>query len=167
MPNPLQYAGQAVVFALAALFVGYFSADPAYRQVPEGMAQIKLSFRHGGARLEDCRKLTPEELAKLPASERKPSTCTRARIPITVEIALDGRPLYADVLQPTGLSSDGPAETYRKFLVPAGRHMIEARLRDSKRAEGFDYETTKDIDLAPFQSLAVDFKSDQGGFLFR
>jgi hypothetical protein len=167
MRDLLRYAGQAGFFAVLALFIGYFSASPAYRQVPDGMAQIKLSLRHGGARVEDCRKLTPEEIAKLPANERRPNTCSRERLPMLIEIRLDGAPLYSDTLYPTGLSSDGPAETYRKFIVPAGRHVIEARLRDSKRTEGFDYETVKDIDLAPFQNLAVDFKSDQGGFLFR
>ena len=167
MPNPLQFAGQAAVFAMAALFTGYFSAAPVYHQVPEGMAQIKLSFRHGGVRVEDCRKLTPVEIAKLPANERRPNTCTRERIAIAVDIRLDGQPLYSEILQPTGLSRDGPAETYKKFIVPAGPHRIEARLRDSKRIEGFDFETVRDIDLAPFQNLAVDFKSDQGGFLFR
>jgi hypothetical protein len=167
MLNPLKYLAQALVFAVAAVFIGYFSASPVYRQLPEGMAQIKLSFRHGAARVEDCRKLTPKEIAKLPANERRPNTCTRERMPITVEIRLDGQPLYAAVLEPTGLSRDGPAETYRKFIVPAGRHRFEARLRDSKRTEGFDFETVKDIDLVPHQNLAVDFKADQGGFLFR
>ena len=167
MLSPLKYIGQAAVFGAAALFVGYFSAAPAYHQVPDGMAQIKLSFRHGGTRLADCRRLTPEEIAKLPPTERRPNTCTRERIPITVEIKLDGQPIYSAVLQPTGLSRDGPAETYRKFIAAAGHHRIEARLRDSKRTDGFDFETVKDIELAPFQNLAVDFKSDQGGFLFR
>lgn len=167
MRELLKYAGQVAFFAALAVFIGYFSASPAYRQVPDGMAQIKLSFRHGGARVEDCRKLTPEEIAKLPANERRPNTCSRERLPMLIEIMLDGAPLYSDTLHPTGLSNDGPAETYAKFIVPAGRHVIEARLRDSKRTEGFDYEAVKDIDLVPFQNLAVDFKSDQGGFLFR
>ena len=80
---------------------------------------------------------------------------------------LDGKPLYSAVLPPSGLAGDGPSETYVKFLVPAGHHALEARLRDSKREEGYDYEKVADIDLVPHQSLAVDFKADQGGFLLR
>jgi len=167
MPNILRYAGQAAFYAVVAAGLGYFSVSPAYHQIPDGMAQIKLSFRHGGVRVEDCRKLSYEELQKLPTSARKPNTCSRERVPIAVEILVDGKPIYTAVLQPTGLSRDGPSETYRKFLVPAGSHRIEARLRDSKRTEGFDYETVKDAELARFQNLAVDFKADQGGFLFR
>lgn len=167
MPDLLSWAGQAVVYGAAAAFIGYFSAAPAYQQVPEGMAQIKISFRHGGGRVEDCRKLTAEEIAKLPASKRHTTTCSRARIPVTVEISLDGKIVYAAVLQPSGLSEDGPSETYDKILVPAGAHRIEAKLRDTKRSDGFDYETSADVTLAPFQNLAIDFKADRGGFILR
>ena len=71
------------------------------------------------------------------------------------------------VLQPGGFSGDGQAQTYEKFIVPAGKHVIEARLRDSKRSEGFDYERRFEAELAPWQNLAIDFKAEQGGFLFR
>lgn len=167
MVNPIAWAGQAAVYAAAAALVGFFSSSPAYQQVPEGMAQIKISFRHGGVRVEDCKKLSSEEIAKLPLKERRPNTCTRERVPISVEISIDGKVAYAAVLQPSGLSRDGPSETYDKILVPAGPHHLEARLRDSKRTEGFDYEKTVDVNLAPFQNLAIDFKADRGGFLLR
>ncbi len=166
MHNLLRYAGQAIFLAVIAAFIGYFSSHPVYRQMPEGMAQIKLSFAHGAKRLVDCRKLTSKEIAKLPANERRPNTCARERIPIHVQLAVDGEILYDDVLQPTGLSNDGAAQTYRKFLVPAGAHTISARLTDSKRSEGFDYESEHRVTLKPLQNLAVDFKADTGGFSF-
>jgi hypothetical protein len=163
----VQCLGQFAVLAAVAAGVGYLSAAPVYHQVPDGLAQIKLSFRHGGERVEDCRKLSPEEIAKLPPKERRPNTCSRQRLPVSVKIEIDGKPLYQAVLPPSGLSGDGPSETYRKFLVPAGPHHITAQLRDSKRQQGFDFENAIDVDLAPFQNLAIDFKADQGGFLFR
>jgi hypothetical protein len=167
MPSLPQYIGQAAVFAAVAAGIGFLSALPVYHQVPDDMAQIKLSFRHGGRRVEDCRKLTPEEIAKLPPQERRPNTCDRERLPVAVRIDVDGQTLYEEVLHPTGLSNDGPSETYRKFLVTAGPHTVSAYLRDSGREEGYDFERSVDIDFQPHQSLAVDFKADQGGFLFR
>ena len=167
MPDVLRYAGQAVFLAAVGVFIAYFSQYPVYQQVPDGMAQIKLSFAHGGARKIDCRRLTPQEIAKLPANERRPNTCTRERIPVHIQLSLDGTVLYDELLEPAGLSSDGPSRTYRKFLVPAGEHTLTARLRDSKRANGFDYEDTQDVVLKPFQNLAIDFKADVGGFQFR
>jgi hypothetical protein len=167
MPSVFAWAGQAAVYAAAAAVVGYFASSPTYQQVPEGLAQIKVSFRHGGMRVEDCKRLTSKEVAKMPANKRRANTCTRERIPVVVEIRIDGSVAYEAVLQPTGFSRDGPSETYDKILVPAGPHHIEARLRDSKRADGFDYEMAADVVLEPFQNLAIDFKADRGGFLLR
>ena len=101
MPSVFAWAGQAAVYAAIAAAVGYLSASPAYQQVPEGLAQIKISFRHGGARVEDCRKLTPEEIAKQPVNARRANTCSRERIPVTVEIRIDGTAVYEAVLETT------------------------------------------------------------------
>ena len=162
-----QYAGQAVVFAVAAAATGYLAAHPAWREIPAEMAQIKLSLVHGAARVEDCRRLTYEEITKLAPADRRANTCKRERVAIQVELSIDGATIYAETLEPGGLSRDGPARAYRKFVVPAGAHQIVARLRDTKRSEGYDYENTRDVTLAPGQNLAVDFKTDAGGFLFR
>lgn len=167
MPDFARYAGQFVFFVTVSALIGYFSSQPMYQQMPDGMAQIKMSFAHGGARKIDCRKLTSTEIAKLPANERRPNTCTRERIPVHVQLTLDGELFYDDLLEATGLSRDGPSRTYQKIIVPAGPHTITARLRDTKRTSGFDYEATHQVVLKPFQNLAVDFKADSGGFKFR
>ncbi len=167
MHKVMRYAGQGLFFALVAAFVGYFSSKPTYRQMSDGMAQIKLSFAHGAARKIDCRRLSSKEIALLPAKDRRPNTCARERIPLHVRLTVDGEILYEEELPPSGLSSDGAARTYQKFVVPAGAHVIVAQLRDSKRAVGFDYETTHRTTLSPLQNLAIDFKADTGGFLFR
>jgi hypothetical protein len=167
MPNVVRYVGQTLLYAAFVAAIGAFASWPIYHQVPESSAQIKLSFNHSGARVEDCRKLTAEELSKLPSNKRRPFNCSRERLPVTIQLMIDGKPIYEAVLRPGGLSSDGPAQTYEKFIVPAGKHVIEARLRDSKRTEGFDYESRFEAELAPWQNLAIDFKAEQGGFLFR
>jgi len=71
------------------------------------------------------------------------------------------------VLPPTGLSGDGVSKAYKKFLVPAGHHVIEAKLRDSKRTDGFDFDQRIEAELKQWQNLAIDFNAEQGGFLFR
>lgn len=163
----LRYAGQFVFLAMIMVVIGYFSSQPVYLQIPDGMAQIKLSFSHGGARKVDCRKLTVKELAALPPTKRRPNTCGRERIPVHVQLVLDGQLLYDELLEATGLWNDGPSRTYKKLIVPAGPHVVIARLRDTKRQSGFDYEVSQDVTLEPFQNLAIDFKADAGGFQFR
>jgi hypothetical protein len=166
MARPLAYVGQGAAYLLLALGIGYFSDRPAYTHFPPEMALIKLSFAHG-AKKEECRRRTPEELASLPPNMRRPLACSRERLPVTVELLLDGAPLYRAVLPPTGLAGDGPSRAYQRFAVPAGRHELVARLRDTGRSEGFDYERTAVLELAPAQSLAIDFRAEMGGFVLR
>jgi hypothetical protein len=167
MRSARNFIGQGIFYAVVAAIIGYLAAHPVYHQVPEGEAQIKLALQHGGARLADCHRLSAQELAKLPSAERRPNDCSRERVPVAIALSIDGETIYAEVLQPTGLSRDGASRTYRKYLVPAGRHVIEAQLRDSKRGVGFDYEKRLEADLKPWQNLSVDFNAEQGGFLFR
>ena len=167
MAKLLQYAGQAVVYALLCAFIGYFATRPVYQQFPEGQAQIKLSFAHGAARKKDCRRLTPQEIAKLPPNQRRPNTCERARVAVHVQLDLDGSTIYDARLEPTGLAGDGPARAYEKFVVSPGAHVVTARLRDTRAKEGFNYETRRDVELVAGQNLAIDFKADAGGFIFR
>ena len=167
MVRILQYAGQALVYAAVAVVIGTFSNRPIYQQFPEDQSQIKLSFAHGAARTKECRRLTSQEIARLPSNERRPNTCDRARVAVHVRLDLDGEKIYEARLEPTGLAGDGPARAYRKFLVPPGTHIVTARLRDSRETSGFDYETRREVFLAPGQNLAIDFKADAGGFIFR
>ncbi len=136
-----RYLGQAIFFAAIAIFIGYFSSRPPYVRVPPEDALIKLSFAHGAEKKGECRKLSPEELAKLAPNMRRPTICPRERLPVDIEVVIDGALAYADKLPPTGLSGDGPSRAYERFVVPAGEHHIILRLRDTGRKEGFDYIT--------------------------
>lgn len=167
MSDWARYTGQAVAYAVVAALIGIFASWPRLPGWTTDAAQLKLSFVHGAQRREECRRLTSEEIARLPANQKRPSTCGRERVPIRVQLLLDGRTIYDAVLQPTGLAGDGPAQVYQRFQVQAGRHEIVARLRDSPRPEGFDHESTTVVDLAPLQSLAIDFKGEYGAFVFR
>ena len=164
MNQALKYVGQGVFYVAIAALIGYFANAPSYSRVPPDHALIKLSFTHGGVHKGECRRRTAEELAKLAPNMRKPMDCPRERLPVTVELDLDGKMVYAGVLPPTGLSGDGPSRTYQRFVVPPGPHRLIGRLRDTVRAEGFDYVMEREVDLAPGQSLSIDFDAVTGGF---
>lgn len=164
--RPLPLLGQLIAYAAVMAFIGYFSAAPAYSPFDPDLAQIKVSFRHGGAPKVECRRLTPEEIAKLAPNMRKSLDCPRERVPVLVEVTLDGQSLYAASVAPTGIWRDGPSKVYATFAVAPGRHTLAARLRDSRRTEGFDHERAAEIELAARQVLVVEFRADRGGFLF-
>lgn len=167
MPSIGQYVGQAVAYALFMLGVGYFSVFPSYQHLAPDTAMIKLAFSHAAQHEEECRKPTAAELVKLPTNRRQVSNCTRARVPMVLELTLNGRPVFSGVQQPTGLWKDGPSHVYRRFPVVAGTHLLSARLRDSRRTDsGFDYVAERQIDLKPGQNFVIGFRSEAGGFTF-
>lgn len=167
MIKPLNLIGQAIAYVLFGAMIGYFSAAPAYVHHDPDMAQIKISFSHAAQRVGECRRLSPEEIAQLAPNMRRPLDCPRERLPILVELELDNQLLYRGELPPTGLARDGSATIYQRFPVAAGRHQLVARLRDTKRMDGFDYEHTADVELVPQQNFVVEFRAETGGFIFK
>ena len=157
---------QIALYAVFGAVVATFAAAPSYERVTPDRAVIKLSFRHAGDRREPCRTLSAEELAALAANMRSGVDCARERVPVVVELEVDGERVYQAALPPSGLASDGPSSVYERFDVPAGPHRIRVRLRDTRRESGFDHEGTTDVHLSPRQSFVIDFRPELGGFQF-
>lgn len=168
MKRLARYAGQALAYAAFAALLGFFATSPVYNPVDPRAAMVKLSFSHVGQRKSECRRFTPEEIANLPPNMRRPLDCPRERLPVTVELELDGQVLAHHEIQASGLSHDRASSVYHKYVVPPGRHRLVARLRDSARTSGYDYERAADIELDPRENFVVDFHADAGagGFTF-
>jgi len=163
----LRLSAQALSLAVVAALIGVFSVAPTYTHLAPGLALIKLTFTHGAPRVTDCRRLSSEELEKLPPNMRRPIECPRRRPPVWVEFSLDAQPMLTAWLPPSGLSGDGPSRIYRGFVVPAGSHRLNVRLRDSGRTSGFDHEFDQTVNLAASQNLVIDFHPTGGGFYIR
>ena len=166
LPVPIRVVGQAVVLAGVAVFIGWFATRPAYGLLDRDQAMVKLSFSHPGQPLKPCKRYTPDELAKLPFAERRPTTCERGRWPVYVEFDLDGRRMHAGTYQPAGVWDDGPSTVYARFRVPAGKHVASVRVRDSGRASGFDFATTTRVTVTPGENFVIDFRGKENAFSF-
>ncbi len=166
-PTPVAWAGQVGLYALFALVIGVFSRWPVYHPLAADEALIKVSFTHPGKPVADCRKLTPQELAKLPPNMRAPTVCPRERSPVTVEVDLDGRPALRRVVPPSGLAHDGASSLYLRLPVHAGEQRIAVRLNDDQRHPGFTYQRSATVNLAPAQVLVIDFDAEKGGITLR
>ena len=164
--RPFQAVAQLVLYAAFAVAVVTFSSCPPYARVDADNAVIKLSFSHAGELREPCRTRSPEELAALAPNMRTGVDCPRERVPVAVELEIDGERVYRAALPPSGLAGDGPSSVYERFTVPAGLHRVRVRLRDTRRELGFDHERTVDVRLVPRQSFVIDFRAEQGGFQF-
>jgi hypothetical protein len=133
--------------------------------LPAGEALVKLSFQHAGQRKVACRERTPEELAKLAPNMRAAQVCERERAAITVEVEMDGKPLFAVVAPPSGLAKDGASTIYRRAAITAGEHRFAARLVDTADGTGAT-ETERTVDLKPGRVLVIDYDA-KAGFVFR
>ena len=162
-PKPVRYLLQGFNYAVFMALVWYFSAAPAIRLLDENEAVLTIAFGHAGELREPCRRLTQEELNQLAPNMRKLEDCPRERSPIRIEALLDGELLYRDVLEPPGLFDDGSVDVYFSTRLPAGEHLINLRMNDSVRIEGFNHELESRVDLAPSRVLLVGF-SDKTGF---
>lgn len=167
MSKPLQYISQGLFYALFMGVIGYLSTYPTYTYMQPDETVIKLSFMHAGQRKGACHERTPEEIAKMPAFQRKATTvCPRERSNVVVELDLDGKQLYHVVLKPTGLSHSGNSNIYRRIQVKAGTHTLKARLKDHE-GEDYNYTHEETVNLAPGRIMVIDFKSATGGFIFK
>ncbi len=165
MPKVLQYLGQAVVYGATALLFAVFSDSPTYVYFPPDQAALRINIVHSAERREKCRRLTPKEIAELPPNMRKVQSCPRERLPVWIEVVVDGETLVQAALPPAGLSGDGPAKLDSRIILAPGRHSLVLRMRDTGRGEGYDYELEQDIVLEPQDNLVVDFRPEQGGFI--
>lgn len=160
---PLQLAA----YAIFAYCLGHFSTAPVYRYGDPAKASIKVSLSHATARVKPCVPLTPEQIAELAANMRRTESCERARLPLILELEIDGKTLLHVTAKPTGLWSDGPASVYERFDVEPGSHHLTAKLRDSARTDGWDYAQSADVELMPGRYFAITFKAETGGFKFQ
>lgn len=167
MTKWLRHACQFILIAALFAAVAAFSNWPTYRTIPEGHAVIMLSFVHGSDRRAECRRLSPQEIAKLPPNMRRVQDCPRGRRPLYVELDVDGKTAFRASLPPTGIAGDGPSKVYERLVVAAGEHDIAVRMRDSPRTEGFDHARAAKVTLAAEQMFVIDFQPQSGEFVFR
>ena len=166
MAKVLSYLGQAVIYAGIAFLLGYFSARPTYEASDPGTAQLLVSISHIGKPISPCRRLTASEIESTAANMRRAEVCPREKLPLLVRIELSGEVIYNETLPPSGISGDGAAQAYRRVAVEPGVYTMAAKLRDSARSEGFDFEKEKEVVLKAGESFVIDFRSELGGFIF-
>lgn len=154
---------QMILYALLAIVVGYFSTRPVYHHLGEDEALLRLSFRHPGKVLAECRRLKAEELAKIPANMRQELDCPRERSPVRVKLEMDGRAMHDVTYPPAGFSRDGASTGYWRQAVGAGSHRLLVQISDDQRSTAFAYVREHTAELRPGQVLLIDFSLDKGG----
>ena len=167
MRSAVKLVLQVIAYAALAAVLGYFATLPPYQYADGSQASVKVSLSHAADRIKPCVQLTPEEIAELAANMRRTEACERERLPLILELDIDGETVLSLTAEASGLWNDGPASIYERFDVAPGEHVIAARLRDTARPAGWDWEKTATVDLQPGRYFTVTFKPETGGFNFR
>jgi hypothetical protein len=161
-----RYLGQGITYLMFIAFIGYFSSNPVYTNVPEDQALIKLTFTHASKRVKPVHDMrSKEDMAKLPPQLRAKKR-SRERFPLRVEFEMDGKIVYKAEILPRGLSRDLPSPVYQRFTVPAGKHHFLIRMGDDNPDKGFSYFGEKTVNLAPLHTMIIDFDNIRNKFIF-
>ena len=114
-----------VVAILAALALRWSSAlSSGTRTADRQPAQLRLSLSARPERVERCRELTDEELAKLPAHMRMRTKCEGYSARYLLLVKLDERQLSLDTLRGGGLRHDRPLHVFNEHEVSPGRQHV-------------------------------------------
>lgn len=167
MRRIVAFASQLLLYALFGSFLGYFATRPPYAYSDPGSATLKLSLSHAAELASPCVPLTPEEIAALAANMRRSETCERERLPLRLELDIDGQRALDVAAQPSGLWHDGPGSVYERLEIEPGEHHVAVRLRDSSRTSGWDFEHAENVTIEPGRYFTITFRAENGGFRFR
>ncbi len=153
--------GLAAALAAAALVsVGALSRWPQDLD-PRGDALIRLSWRVRSVRTRECHRLTPAELAALPAHMREPEVCEGKLAPYALELTVDGRTLERSLVAGAGARQDRPLYVYRDLPVAPGRHHLAVRF--ARRGGEEDDERENELAAPRRLTLEADLALGPGG----
>ena len=161
----IRILGQAMAYGVFVAVVGVFSIWPEYRLLDEHQAIVSLTFSHAAERVEECRRLTQEELDALPPNMRKPTDCPRERHPVQVDMRLDDRLVFGETLPASGLWKDGKANAYWRTKIDAGDYVLFIGMNDSGTIDRFDYELSVKKEITPGQNVVVGFDGLSNSFV--
>ena len=167
MLNVARAALQIVLYAGFAFAVGYLSFWPRYQYAAPDVAIAKISLSHATNRVAPCIELTPQQIAELAPNMRRSLLCERERLPLLLELEVDGELALRIEALPSGMWEDGNAAVYERFYLAPGAHRIAARLRDTARTDGWDYSFEEDVIFAAGRYRTITFRAEKGGFSIR
>ena len=167
MNSAIRYVLQVIIYAAFGFVVAYLSFWPKYEYASADLAAVKLSLSHATERVEECVQLTPQQIAELAPNMRHAQSCGSERLPLVLELDIDGETTVELRAEPSGLWNDGPASVYERFELPPGAHALTVRMRDSADVDAWDYTHTQDVVLAAGRYLTITFRAENGGFRIR
>lgn len=90
----------------------------------EGDAVLRLAWRFRSTLVDECRRVSPAELAKLPVHMRREVSCERRLTPYAVLVTIDGAVTLDDTVHARGARADRPLSLFQELPLAPGRHAL-------------------------------------------
>jgi len=149
--------------AFATLGVGALSQVP-YEADSMDEAVVRAAWRFRGARVDECRTLTPAQQAELPAHMRRERVCDTRVIPYRLTVRIDGVLVVDDTARAGGAHEDRPLYVSRDVVVVPGTHAVaigferlEELTGDAAAAVPAALEFAAHLELAPKQVALITY----------
>jgi len=127
MAGVIRLAGASAVALLAAAGLRYASLAPV--ETGQGAAAaLRLSWSARPERVEQCRRLTDEELARRPAHMRLRLECEGSFARYELTVSLNGQVLSTDTIRGGGLRHDRPMHVFEEYRVGTGPQPLHVAL---------------------------------------
>jgi coenzyme F420-reducing hydrogenase delta subunit/Pyruvate/2-oxoacid:ferredoxin oxidoreductase delta subunit len=143
-PRALHAVAATVLLVASAGLLGLVS-DLGY--TPPGIegSEFVVSLKHPGVASENCRDLTPEELASTPVHMRKERICERTRPPVRLRVAIDGATALETSVEPSGIWKDGNSVTVERIPVESGDHLVSVAIGETASPEEWNFGEERTI----------------------
>jgi len=104
--------------ALAALSLTPYTAEPGER------ALVRLAWRARGERVRECRRLSADDLSRLPPHMRQEEVCERRVLPYRLRVDVDGARVVDQHVRAGGAREDRPLFVFHDLAVTPGTHHL-------------------------------------------
>jgi hypothetical protein len=141
--KPAWMAAAAVATAGGLVLLAWASAAPLPHHSP-GMARLRLSWSARPERIEVCRQISAEELARRAEHMRQRLECDGVFATYLLRVAIDDRSIGEAVIHGSGLRYDRPLYLLRDYPVPPGVHQVRVTLT---RREAVDTGRTESLEV--------------------
>ena len=130
----------AAAATLAALAGVPYAAEPAQHAV------LRLAWRARGERIRRCRRLSAQELARLPVHMRPANeeVCERGSTPYRLRVTLDDALVVDELVRAGGAESDRPLFVFHELAVTPGVHHVAIVFAREEEDDIKDHESAEE-----------------------
>jgi hypothetical protein len=120
----LTAAGAVTVGTLVTIRLASYVS---YTAQPDVGAIVRLAWRARGERVNECRRLTPTEIAKLPAHMRQEEVCKGRLLPYRLAVTVDDTVVVDRLVHGAGAREDRPLYVFEEVAVEPGPHRVSVQ----------------------------------------